>query len=186
MNWIDRAGIFRGVPIEVGMEASERSPSIGLRIVMSVKECLNQQTNEWDDWDSYDVRASGTLWIIKKDGSINEMSAEMARDVLGWDGNLDAPDVGVLNPCQFSVNQEDYNGTARFKIGFLNQWDYVPGHKIIDPDRLVAIKNQHGSKLRAFFGQKSSGVKAPAGRPPSPPPVKAPQQTGVDENGLPF
>lgn len=193
MNWIDRPGIFRGHCTEAGIEASEKSSSVGLRLVMRVTEWLDQQTNEWTDWSEYDVHCSGTLWIIGTKGTINETAAKMARDVLGWNGSLEQQDVATFKPCQFTVNQEDYNGQARFKIGFLNEWDYKPTARTVDAATAKSLQAQHGSKLRAFFGAKSAAVKPPAGKPASPPPrpvATAVQQTmgatPMAEEDIPF
>lgn len=192
-QWIDRPGIFRGTPIEVGIQDSDNSSSLGLRVVMTVQEYLNQQTNEWEDWNQFDFRASGTFWIIKKDGSLNDnpdpdkfSTVRMVRDILGWDGNLENPDVGVLNPCQFTVNEEDYKGKAQFKLGFLNHWDFKPGPKTVDPATVKKLSVQHGSKLRAFFGQKQTKAPAPAGRPAAPPaPPKSAPPSQIEEGDLP-
>ena len=174
-RWIDRPGIFRGTPVEIAMKDSEQSSSVALHVTMTIDEWLNQETKQWEDWRSYNFRATGDLWIIGKTGGINETAAEMARDVLGWDGNMENPDVGRLNPCQFSVNQEEYKGKYQHKIGFFNAWDFVPGPRVADPAKVKQMQSQHGSALRAFFGQKQTKTPPPAGKPTSPPPPAPPK-----------
>lgn len=185
--WIDRPGIFRGHCVEAGIQASDKSSSVGLRLVMRVTEWMDPATHEWVDWSEYDVQASGTLWIIGKSGTINETAAKMARDVLGWNGSLEQQNVSSFKPCQFTINQEDYNGEARFKIGFLNEWDYMPSVGTVDPTKAKQLQAQHGSTLRAFFGAKSAAVKPPPGKPASPPAKAAPQAAApISEDDIPF
>lgn len=171
MNFIDREGIFRGPIVEAMIVTGKESQSVGLNITARIDEALNGKA--WDDWSQYAMHAYGTLWVIKKDGSINEQAAESARDVLGWDGNVDSIDAAKLSPCQFNVKPDTYNNKTTYKIAWVNPWDYEGGMQPLDPSALAQIKTMHGAKLRAFFGVRKSGSQAPppSAPPKSPPPV---------------
>ena len=182
-RWIDRAGIFRGRCAEASMiSGAEGSQSLGLHVVYDIEESLNG--SGWDDWRDYAVRASGTLWIIGKDGAINENAATTARDILGWNGDLKHVNA-ELNPAQLNVKEDTYEGKTRYRIEWFNPYDHSPGPRKLEAGDLAKAETTHGAKLRAFFGQRRSTAAAPAGRPapptasspPAPAPSTAPEAT---------
>jgi hypothetical protein len=186
-HWIDRDGIFRGNPIEASIiTGAEGSQSVGLNVKCFVQEALDG--SNWQPWDEYGFVAAGTLWIIKKDGSINENAAETARDVLGWDGDFDHVEGTQLRMCQFTVKGEEYKEKMRYRIEWFNPYEFSPGPRAVDAGQLSKLKTTHGAKMRAFFGQRKSAAPAPAGKPAPPPPAakKSPPAppsapAGVDE-----
>lgn len=170
-NWIDRKGIFRGSPLEARItQGQDGSQSMGLEVVYGVAECLDG--NDWANWSTYQFIARGTLWIIKKDGSLNDKAAETARDVLGWDGDLENVSPERLRPCQFTVKDEEYNGKTLHKIAWFNDYDFKPGPRTLDAGAVSTLKITHGAKLRAFFGATKPASK-PSGIPSAPPPTTA-------------
>lgn len=175
MQYIDREGTFRG-PCHAAniVTGSEGSSTVGIDLTYAIEEMLSP-SNEWEDWRQYEVFARGTLWIIKKDGTINNVAAETARDVLGWNGDIDNIGPDSFKPAQVVVKIDQYKDQTRYRIAFFNPFNSLGPAKRLDDNAIRSIKTQHGSKLRAFFGSapKPSTAPKPAGKPMAPPAAKS-------------
>jgi hypothetical protein len=81
-------GIFRAQITGYGLRDADGSQSVGVVLQVLLLEMWNGQ--EWDEWEQYDMEATGTLWIVKKRRDVNQSAkvedlAEargLGRDVL--------------------------------------------------------------------------------------------------------
>lgn len=168
---IDREGIFRGIIGEYGL--SERdSGAVALTLKAKLEEIWNPESQTWEDWKSYDVEASGDLWIVKKDGQLNRGQIESLCRHAGWDGNMTALVNGEWTPhrCQFSIKRDEYEGKIRFRISFINDHDRTPGQLgNIDEAKAKALQSRFGGDLRAIAGNIKRNGPAPMSAPSIPP-----------------
>ena len=202
MPQIAQTGDFRGRLIGWGFNESKatykdaggverQSQSVGIDIQMVVLEMFNHSTNEWEDHSAYQWTARGTVWIIKKDGTPNQESIERFMKASGWTGNPDQ----ILGSAEwepldfgFNVESETYDGKARYKINWINAWDYTPGGVRAMPEaQAIALKNKIGSKLRAVAGNVARNVPKPTPKPAAPAaPVAAPVDPPAAVEEAPF
>jgi len=153
--WIDREGIFKAVPSDWIVEQAE-SGAIGIKIKFAIIEYLeNGQWADWRNFGPYD--ASGTYWVVKKDGTVNTVTVNQLVESLGWDGTFahvdkEAPQVVV----QIAVKQGTYNDKTFFKAGWMNPGDFTPEKKQLDPDIVKNLDSRFGSLLRAAASQTKS------------------------------
>lgn len=170
------AGDFRGRLIGWGFNESKamfkddrgierQSQSVGIDIQMAVLEIFNSATNEWEDHSQPGWVARGTVWIIKKTGEPNEETIQRFMKASGWTGNPDQ----ILGAAEwepldfgFNVEGETYEGKERFKINWINPWDYTPGGvRAMAADQAAALKNKIGSKLRVVAGNVNRNAPKP-------------------------
>lgn len=166
----DREGVFRADILEYGLREFE-SGSVAISIRVRFREAWNGEG--WDDLTQYeDMEAHGSLFIIKKDGSINNSQVEALVEAAGWDGSMNS----IVNatwtptPCQVVIKAEDYKGQRQYRISFVNPYDRVPGGlSNIDPEKAKALETRFGSSLRAVAGNvKRNAAPAPASKMPAP------------------
>lgn len=125
-----------------------------------------------------DLGITGYHYVIKKDGTGNEMTIKALRDSLGWYGNISA--LANTNwsdaEVQLTLKQEEYQGKPQIKVGFINPRDYVPGvveHS--DPQTIQSLDAKYGSMLRAMGqtgnppAKSSNGAAKPAAPTPADP-----------------
>jgi hypothetical protein len=173
---INQNGIFRGQILEFGLYEPE-SGAVGVSVKARIDEQWNTETKAWDDWREYDVTADGTVWVIKKDGSLNDKQVESLIKATGWDGNIEAVRNGEWQPtpCQLVVNEDTYKDEVRYKISFVNEYDRTPGAVgNVSPDRAKQLQTQYGAQLRALAGNVLRNAAPPAGKPKAPKPAAKP------------
>jgi hypothetical protein len=175
---LSQVGSVRGEIIEYGLFEPE-SGAVGVNIKVRIDEAYDPETQQWDDWRQYDLETDGCIWVIKKDGTINKVSAENLMRAAGWDGNLEsvARTQWQPKPVQVKVQTDDYNDTTRYRIAFVNEYDRVPSARIgnIDPEKAKALQAKYGAPLRALAGNLSRNTAAPASDKPKAP--RAPMPT---------
>jgi hypothetical protein len=194
MHPIDREGSFRGTITDYGLyEASAPSKALGVNITAHLKEIWNPESQEWENWEQYELEASGTLYIIKKDGDVNTKQVETLVSLAKWDGDLESVINRTWDPpqLQFSIAGEDHKGKRRYRISWLNDFNRTPGGgSNVSADDIGRLKNSIGGKLRAV----ASAIKkvpnagpANGARPQLPPPRQAapiaPPVSAVAANG---
>jgi len=195
MNPVDREGTFRAEITEYGIREAE-SGSVGVTIRCKLTEWWDGQ--QWLDWSSYDVEALGDVWIVKKDGSLNEPAAQSLIRHAGWDGNIDAIANSVWQPtkCAVAIQREEYKGQVRFKIAFVNDWARTPGQlSSISADKARELATRYGGQLRAMAGSVQRNHAPTTGAPARPPAAKPvhspaapppPPSVDSDHNNIPF
>lgn len=173
----DRAGSFKAEIIEYGIFEAD-SGAVSVNIVAKLLEMWDGE--QWQPWD-YDMEAEGGIWVVKKDGKLNDKSVESLMRYTGWNGDIESVVNKTWTPtrCQVVLNEDTYNGVTRYKISFVNGYDSTPGGKVgnVTPDKAKQLAGKYGSQLRALFGNVKRSTPAPSGDRPAPPPGKLP---GVD------
>ncbi|MEO0966015.1 MAG: hypothetical protein AAFY08_12975 [Planctomycetota bacterium] len=180
-RWIDRAGRFRGSVSDARIVKAD-SGAVALELDVLIEEMYD--ADAWHNWREYGITARGALWIIKKDGSLNEMANETARDVLGWDGDPTDLSSSRFNPVSIVVEADEYKGKVRHKVQWFNKYDETGLSRGASTADIGGIQASHGSKLRAFYGAKGSSKPA-AGKPNMPPAPPVPAG-GIPEDDIPF
>lgn len=165
---LNREGRFRAQVVESGLSENKNglaSATIRFRI-----------TDEWDGDQWVDVSRENAeintyMTLEKKDGSLNEVSIDMLKTGLGWDG----VDLGYLNngsampPCQIVAGYEEYNGQTRLKVKWINDYESTGASvRKADDQTLRSIATRLGSRLRANSGG------TPVATPPKPKPAARP------------
>ena len=178
---IDRAGNFRGLITACGIqEGKDSSQSVAVGVTVEIHDWWNSEAQSWEDWRTFQFEATGFLYVIKKDGSVNDGVVKALIEHANWPNDLTAT-VGngwEPTPCSFSVESNTYKEKTNFRIGsFMRAYDAVPGAEIatVSVDRAKQLQSRHGAALRAIGGNvKRNAAPAPANRPaPPPPPVNA-------------
>ena len=171
---IDREGTFRGRITSYGVyePGKDGSKSVAIGITVAIDEMFDRETEEWQDWREYQLEAEGNVWIIKKDGSINQKTAEKFMATTGWNGDLASVANGTFEPrpCGISVERDEYRNEVRFRIAWVNDYDSTPGGGgFADAERTKQLQSQFGNQLRAIAGNVKRNAPKPAGKPADPP-----------------
>ena len=169
---IDREGFFRASPIEQGVKQFATSEALAVSIRYQITEEL--RGNEWVDISQKNLVVVGDHWVIKKDGNPNEQTIDALRDLLGWDGNVEALSETDMTDhvIQVTVKADEYEGKTFYNVTWLNPYDYVPQRTVsnVDGEKLKEIQAVYGAQLRALC---ASGT---ANSVPASPSVAAPPQ----------
>lgn len=148
-----------------GRMSVEESGSLGVTLIL-------QPTGEWDPtWvnedgstgnfvgppqgDHYDT-AYGTWYVVKKDGSVNDIGLEGLCRSGFWLDDLRLwaePKPPIPGHCVIQMGEpEMYEGKARIKPNWLHDAKHRPGGTITkqaDKEKLLTLDEQFGGKLRA-------------------------------------
>lgn len=172
----DREGQFRGEITEYGLKEMD-SGAIAVAILVRLTEMWDGDM--WADWKEYEMECGGDVWIVGKEGKLNEKAAKSLINFAGWDGNIEAiqNEQWRPTPCQVAVKKEEYKGTTYFKVAFVNDYERTPGAlSMISADKAKELQARFGSQFRAMAGNvKRNGAPAPTtAKPPAPkrPPAK--------------
>lgn len=180
----DREGTFRAEIIDYSLLAPFKSGAIPLSIDAKLLAMWDADAGEeegqgdWVPWEEYDVVANGLQWLVKKDGSLNESTAQNLMEHAGWDGDFESLSNRTWKPtpCQVVINEEkdpERSKWNEFPIAFVNAWDASVGsRREMDKDMAKQLKTQHGAALRALKGNTKRNAAAPKGKPANPPKSK--------------
>jgi hypothetical protein len=178
MNF-DREGTFRGEIIEYALQDAKDSQAVGIGLKVRVHEAFNFENETWEDWRQWCMEGYGAVWIIKKDGTVNQNSAESFIQATGWSGNLNDIATGEFqpHPIQFTVKAEQYKGQTQYKVGFIKPYDASPsrGMRKMDNTKAQSLQAALGGQLRALAGNVKAKA-PPAGKPPVPPSSRSSQE----------
>lgn len=173
---IAQTGTFRGPIVSFGLNKAE-SGAVGVAITAMADECFGD--GEWHDWRGHEIEASGTIWIVKKDGKLNERQVQDLISCAGWDGDLRSIANGTWEPTsiQYQVQEDEYRGEVQYRIAWLRAYDSTPGGGNVDSSEAASLQQQFGSKLRALAGNSKRNAQPPSGRPakPAAPPAEPKQ-----------
>jgi hypothetical protein len=172
---IDREGNFRGTIVSYGIR-KEKTGAVGVNLIALIEEAWNEEEKRWEDWRQYEYAVEGVKYIVTKSkqsgaAQVNENAVKSLIECAGWSGDLFNiyAQQWQPKPCAFTVEEDEYNGVVRYRIGFLNPYDSSPGLGAnVDEDRVRALDAQWGSQLRALAGNSSRNASPPAGKPTSP------------------
>lgn len=188
MQPVDRPGNFRGKILEFGIHEAE-SGAVAINMRVSLDGRWDSENGEWDDeWSQYEQFADGAVWVIKKDGTLNDRQIESLCRYAGWDAQLKSvqDQSWEPTPCAFVVNEDNYGDEQRFRVSFINAYDSTPGGMgQVSADKLKELEKRFGSQLRAIAGNVNRGsAKDDKPKPNSPKrPEMAAAATGDD---IPF
>jgi|WetSurMetagenome_2_1015567.scaffolds.fasta_scaffold94728_3 hypothetical protein len=167
---INQEGAFRGLITEYAL-FEPKSGAVGLNIKAAIHEAWDEENQAWGDWREFEVEAEGCIWIIKKDGSINEEGAESVVKFSGWNGDLATVTDGTWKPraCAFTVKKDVYKDQTRFRIAYVNDPERIPGGMgNVSPERAKELSMKYGSQFRALAGNAARNATTPAGKPKLP------------------
>ncbi len=185
MQLVDRVGSFRGRIVKYGLHESDKTKSKGVILTVELDEFYD--SDEWHEWEQYEMEVSGYLNIIKKDGALNEIGVRSLVDHAGWDGILISLVEGTWSPKPIQV-KVGYNDRNEFSISYVNAHDSTPnsGGGNVTPDRAKALQQEYGAQLRALAGNTVRNAKPPAEKPRKPvPPARRPvQEVAADPEAL--
>lgn len=167
---LEREGIFKAKPLTWGVFQAD-SGAVGIQMSFLILAQLDGK--EWVSWaEAEDHTVYGTIWVVKKDGSIVVKNVEDMYAALGWEGGMaevsgPVPDRVV----QVTVKAEEYKGKTQYKVAFIAPEDYVPGPQSAAPEDVKKIDARFGSLLRAAAAgaKKAVGTPKPAAPKPSTP-----------------
>lgn len=169
MPQLEQAGTFRGEIIRFGVQSAE-SGAKSVAIVVQIHEIW--EDGQWHDWREYGMEVGGNLWLVKKDGSLNEQTARNLVEAAGWDGNFVKISNGTWEPKPVSivVEADEYKGNVRYRIAWVNPYESVPGGAgNMTPDEAKQLDNLFGAQLRALVSsQRRAAEPPPAGKPAKP------------------
>jgi hypothetical protein len=178
-NQLNREGTFRVQITDYCLMAPFKSGAIPVSITAKILESWNPDlgdNGEWESWEECEeYEAAGMIWVVKKDGNLNENGVQSLMDFAGWDGDFDSISNRTWQPtpCQIVVNEEKDADRAQynqFPIAFVNDHDAVPGgQREMAPEMVSQLKTQHGAALRALKGNATRNAKPPKGKPAAPP-----------------
>lgn len=168
---VDREGVFQGLIVEYGLR-EEQSGSLAITVRARLDRMWNGE--EWQDWQEYEMEASGFLYIIKKNGETNNGQVESLVKFAAWDGTIAsiADSTWHPTPCQITISANEYQGKTTYRINFINENNRIPGQlSNVGADQLKALEAKYGSSLRAIAGSATRNA-APAADAKMPKPKK--------------
>lgn len=170
MAVIDREGRFTAQMLETSLFKAEGTEAVAFNFHAALMH--EAVSNEWAALDPMpDVR--GAVWLVKKDGTINENAVKQLKEALGWDGDwnkLDGAD-HKWPDFQVDVQADTYNGKTTFKGTWLHHFEADPsqrGGKAMEPGEKKSLAAKYQAQTRAICGVKQSGAPGPKGKPPAP------------------
>ena len=184
----DRSGVFRAEILDYGLKKMD-SGAVSVAIHVLLTEMWDGEN--WQPWRDYDMEAYGDVWIIKKDGALNDRQAKALMQYAGWDASLVAITDATWKPtpCQVEITHERYKDQDQFKVSWVNDFNRVPGAGAlsnVDSDKVKELEARFGSPLRALQGNVKRNGSAPASKKPAPPPKAAVAAGAASGDGIPF
>jgi len=201
-NPLEWEGVCRGVIVEHGLFEAD-SGAEAVNVVADIHDYYDTGLTPdgtpigWENCRNSEYQVEGSIWIIKKDGTINQSQAKSLMQFAGWDGDLAALDSWRPTPCSFTIQKDTYRETIRYRIAWINGYDDTPGGGLtnVSPDRAKELQGRYGSQFRALAGNVTRAtvpvpqatVPVPQGAPVTPKPTKpVTPKPGVPDDGIPF
>jgi hypothetical protein len=189
---LNEAGVFRGRITRYGLNEAE-SGARSVYLEVRVEEAWDAASGEWVDWRGHEIETSGDIWIVKKNGQLNERQVRALIECAGWDGDLLSIAEGTWRPrpVQVVVGEDTYRDQTRYRINWINDYDRQPGGGNVDRDAAKELQKRYGSQLRAMAGNakrngppETSAQPSPEAKGPKSP--QAPPAADGAEDGIPF
>lgn len=128
----------------------------------------------WDgaQWCSEESEIDGRFYLISTEGKIVERQVAAVEDVFGWNrasGTQWFLTQETLPDCQVAIDFEEYNGSQKIKVKWLNKFDREPNSGIgsSDPTEVKSLDAQYGGLFRATARGGAPPAPRPAGTPPT-------------------
>ncbi len=173
---VDREGQFRGEITEYGLREAD-SGAVGVSFNVKLTAMWNREIDEWEDWFAYEMEAPGCVWIVGKDGKINQRGADSLIKFAGWNGDIESITAQTWAPTPIAVvvKAEEYKGVTTNKVAFVNDWNRTPGAiGNVGQEKARELQTRFGSQFRALAGNVQRSSPPPASRPAPPPPPARP------------
>lgn len=184
---LEWAGTARGKIIDFGLSEFD-SGAVAVSLKLAVQEYFDTESGQWVDCEAEGFETAGDIWVVKKDGTVNDKQVQALCECCGWDGDLTSIVQGTWRPtpCAVVVNREEYKGGVRYRISFVNAFDRVPGQVgNISPEKVQALQDRYGDKFRALAGNVQRNTAVPPGKPPAPRKPAAPPPAAASSSNAP-
>ena len=179
---LEQEGIFKARPLSWTVRKSDHTKSVGVNIKFKIVASLDGEA--WLGWEGVaeDHEVYGTYYVVGKLGKVNMNACEQLVTSMGWDGSLDSIVAGPPPECvvQIEVKAETYEGETRYKAGWMNPEDHVPGSGGLGGSEVADLNKSYGSLLRgaaASIAKAKPKAAAPPAAPPTPPAESKPVST---------
>ena len=185
LQWTGHA---RGLITKFGLREA-KSGALAIFVVAQIHDCWDMEQEAWMDYREREYEVSGDIWIVKKDCTADQRKVEALVQYAGWDGELTSVVEGTWKPtpCAFTVEEEKYKDVTRYRIGFINGYDWTPGAVgNVTPEKAKALQAKYGSQFRALAGNAKRASIPPAppiSKPSVPPPAESPLHAPKPANG---
>ncbi len=185
MAFPTRTGVYQARIAATTLEPGKNG-NIAFVADFDLVEWYGENDAEWYNVEYENTSIRAWLYLLKNDGSPNEISLQQIRDALDWNGEL-----GVLGqpgrydhvPVQILVQSEEYNNQTRMRVKSIRSANANPADpfgsstlKPADPTLVGQLAAQYDAKFRAILGE-STGPAVRRGAPPASQPVPAPTRT---------
>jgi len=169
-------------------EYDSGSVAIAMRFVIYKEWVKAKDGFGWQDRENGE-HIDGYSFIVKTDGTINNVAQQALMTATGWDGQIES----VIDkrwkpwPCRITVEEDFYEGKRSYKVNWINHADTEPGgFKQLDDESAKSLKARHSSQLRASAAaiQKDMAASIPNDQL-NPAPVEAPPQSPAPDE-VPF
>ena len=165
-------GHYRAKIVDFGL-AEFDSGAVAINLKAHLLACRNEAEDDWDDISRSEIEAVGQVWIIKKDGTPNETGLQSLVNHAGWNADLGSIIERTWQPmlCQVTVKADEYKGDVRYKIAFVNSWEWAPkGMSNISKKRALELQEKYGAVLKTFRPEPGTRQRHPAEASYEPPP----------------
>jgi hypothetical protein len=177
MNKIDRAGTFRGVIKESGVDSTKNGfPRWQIKVaathywVEDNFEAYGLTEPDWVDWSAYEQEAYGGLVLFNDKGPI--FNFENIQKAVGWDGaSFSTLANGQYNGTEVLFRMQDndpaYADKNPFQLSTIEHKDSSPTRELtsLDPAKLKALEQRFAQFMQPA---KVAPAKAPAKANPTP------------------
>lgn len=183
----DRGANFKADIIEYGLREYD-SGAAAVYIKCHLGEIWDAENREWADWAEYGMEAEGFLFIVKKDGTLNQTQIKSLCEATGWDGDFVKISTKEWTPrrCQVQTKAKEYEGTTTYPVSWINHIDRDPsaGLSNIDADKAKQLNAKYGGQVRALAGNATRNATPSTGKPPAPKAngTRKPAQAADDAN----
>lgn len=154
---VQQEGLFRGFILTWGLKEFD-SGSICAKMKVQLTEAMID--GEWVDWSDAGLSVWGDIWVVGKDGNLNERNCNDLIRSVGWDGDFDTVvkgDLNGLNQFQLRVKCETgRDGVDRYEIAYLREYNYIPCCSKIEDDTVRKIQRKFKGKLAALASSKDA------------------------------
>lgn len=164
---IEEEGTYRGYPFEWGIQTFEATQSVALKIRFCVHQRWHPKERCWSQEWPIGWFVDAQVWLVKKDGSLNNAAVTNLQKCGLWNGDWDQ--FSTPPPNVFSlidVQAETYEGKTRYRGAWVNPDAPEPATRgslaPADPELLKSLRSRFQGATRAIAGG------SPAGTPPVP------------------
>lgn len=177
-----RPGTYRAKVLNRGVGEVGRDSRL-LALTAEYHIVQERVNGEWYEMgpDEQNWTISGTHFIEKKDGTMNEFTIKKLMAAFGWNGvdvfALDDAPLPDDHLVRLELDWETYKDKKQMRVKWIDAADSEAGGGIVraSASERSAIEARVGGKLRALFGGTQPPVPAkPAGSPTRPAPAPAP------------